>query len=180
MLQVEWVESALQALFIQLYESPFLRVYVKCWYVFTCSASSGNYYSLWKRMMPSLRKSPRGNGSYFMTGFECVCAVRLTLLLPTGVRNSSSTTCGCKIFPATGRDSSPSSANFSPTNPRGRTTTTWLSTDPARRSYKRERQGGKQGSCSEGKLYIMNVITAPQHTMCSPAASSFQELHVAT
>lgn len=112
----------------------------------------------------------------------CLCSQFdfLFLSLPAGVRNSSSTTCGCKMFPATGRDSSLSTAVSSPTSPKKRTTAARLSTDPARRSYKRETQQD-QGSCSGWKLQIMNVITAPQHMVSSQATLdrlSLQELHL--
>lgn len=114
-------------------------------YALTCSVSSGNYYSLSKRMMPLHRRSPQG------------------------VRISSSTTCGCKIFPATGRDCSPSLAVSSPTNPKEGRTTTRLSIDPARQSFRSETLQD-QDIGSKGKRYVMNVITKLQHMISSQQA----------
>lgn len=83
----------------------------------------------------------------------------LFLLLTTGVRSSSWTTCRCEMFPATGRGSSPSTAAFSPTSPKGRTATTKLCTDRARRSY--EQGIGWSRAADETKHSgNMNVIKA--------------------
>lgn len=83
----------------------------------------------------------------------------LFLLLTTGVRSSSWTTCRCEMFPAIGRGSSPSTAAFSPTSPKGRTATTKLCTDRARRSY--EQGISWSGAADETKHSgNMNVIKA--------------------
>lgn len=151
-----------------------------------CLISSGNFYSLSKRMTPLHRRLPQGKNTskgllriYFIIIFHCVCVCMcsqsesLFFLLATGVRSSSWSTCRCETFPATGRGSSPSTAAFSPTSPQGRTATAKLCTDRAGRSYE---QGNRlvQGSWWEHSLWNMNVIKA----QAPKTVLSAQEVHL--